>query len=193
MCRHASLWQLHLDSPRGLFNDHRTGFPLKVPAPIYTTLTIAYLAEPFLSGLFSTLICNLNVCKCEGGGDASRFPVFDLQLENVLDRIFNSPQFLCGWHDWDMWQSNWLQSTIICVLEPSGSSHHSWVSACPWTMWAVEEVPAWAPYLWLSSKRRGPPFPVPLRSPHRDFDKCATETKTLSGVLINWQQTLLSH
>lgn len=96
MCRHASLWQLHLDLPRGLFNDHRTGFPLKVPAPIYTTLTIAYLAEPFPSGLFSTLICNLNVCKCEGGGDASRFPVFDLQLENVLDRIFNPPSFCVG-------------------------------------------------------------------------------------------------
>lgn len=68
MCRHASLWQLHLDPLHRLFNDHRAGFSLKVLAPIYTMLTDVYLAEPFPSGLFSTLICNPNACKCEDGG-----------------------------------------------------------------------------------------------------------------------------
>lgn len=171
-------------SPHRLFNDHRTGFPFKVPAPIYTTLTGAYLAEPFPSGLFLSLLCNLNICKCEGGGGHIKISSWSSTWKCSWQDI-SSPWFLCGWHDWDMWQSNWLQSTIICVLEPSGSSHHSWVSACPWAMYGG---PCMGP-LFMTVKHLL--FPVPLRSPRQDFDKCASEANR--SVLIKWHQRLLSH
>lgn len=193
MCRNASLWQLHLDSPHGLFNDLRKGFPLKVPAPIHTRWPVSIQPNPLCQGFFSTFICNLNICKCEGRGDASRFPAFDLQLENVLDRIFNPPGFCVG-------------GMIEICGSRTGCSRPLYVSLsrrAPLITLGCLPVPRrceqesrslHGPLIYdCQSNSKHLLFPVPLRSPHRDFDKCATEVNHYCGVLINWQQSLLSH
>lgn len=165
MCRHASLWQLHLDSPHRLFNDHRTGFSLKVLAPIYTMLTDVYLAKPLPSGLFLTLICNPNANVKAG--------VAHLDFQRL---IFNLKMFLTGYliPPVSVWAA-WLRYVTVELV---AVDHYM----CPWAVGLLSSLLGVCLSLGDVSSRVGPcmgPLFMTVKLTAGTSSSCAAEITAL--------------
>lgn len=120
MCRHASLWQLHLDSPHGPSNDHRAG-TLKAQVFLYWTLTSVYFAMPLIMIFF---VFDTQFYRLQPWG----WVMFHLHVWGVSvvvkctrqDYVFPSLS-VCGW---------WLCGLIeIC---DSSTGYDGLLDECPW-------------------------------------------------------------